>query len=267
MPDRILKESICTSDTLDRLTWFDEVFFYRLIVCCDDFGRYDARPMILKNRLFPLKDDLTTKAVEASLLRLTTVGLVMTYVCDGRPYLQLKTWGRYQRIRAKHSKFPAPVDGCGNPLSTDSKCRQMSPYSNANANAKCECGSDAREESPQPPTDPEFGRAMAHYQQVLGTCPSPIVIQDVKACLSGGMASDVICEAIDETARANPNRPAAYCRRILAAWQREGVRDAASLRAYKGRKPQGAPPGPDISDPNSYREEELPEWARKPVKS
>ena len=53
--NRIIKESICASDTIDQLTYFEEVFFYRLIVNCDDYGRFDARLPILKARLFPLK--------------------------------------------------------------------------------------------------------------------------------------------------------------------------------------------------------------------
>ena len=47
MPNRIIKETICTSDTIERLTPFEETFFYRLIVNCDDYGRMDARPAIL----------------------------------------------------------------------------------------------------------------------------------------------------------------------------------------------------------------------------
>lgn len=46
MPNRIIKESICTSDTLSRLSDFQENFFYRLIVSVDDYGRLDARPAI-----------------------------------------------------------------------------------------------------------------------------------------------------------------------------------------------------------------------------
>ena len=55
MPNRIIRESICTSESIDGLSWFEEVLFYRLIVSCDDFGRYDGRAAIIKNRLFPLK--------------------------------------------------------------------------------------------------------------------------------------------------------------------------------------------------------------------
>ena len=56
MPNRILKESICTSDEIETLSAFQETFFYRLIVNCDDYGRMDARPKILASKLFPLKD-------------------------------------------------------------------------------------------------------------------------------------------------------------------------------------------------------------------
>ena len=32
MPNRILKDSICVSKDILRMSWFEEVFFYRLIV-------------------------------------------------------------------------------------------------------------------------------------------------------------------------------------------------------------------------------------------
>ena len=79
MPNRIIKESICTSDTIDGLSWFEEVLFYRLIVSCDDFGRFDGRPIIIKNKLFPLKENITVKSVSDAICKLSTVGLVILY--------------------------------------------------------------------------------------------------------------------------------------------------------------------------------------------
>ena len=55
MPNRIIKESICTSDSINQLTPFQEVFFYRLLVNCDDYGRLDARPEVLASKLYPLR--------------------------------------------------------------------------------------------------------------------------------------------------------------------------------------------------------------------
>lgn len=108
MPNRIIKESICTSDSIDALSWFEECLFYRLIVNCDDFGRFDGRAAIIKNRLFPLKENLTIKAVEAAVQRLANIGLVVLYVFEDKPYLYLRTWDEHQTIRAKKSKYPDP---------------------------------------------------------------------------------------------------------------------------------------------------------------
>lgn len=112
MPDRIIRESICTSETLNQLTDFEERFWNRLIVNCDDYGRFDARPAILKGRLFPLMDNKTLKNVSDALTALASVGLVKLYQVDGKPFLQVVTWEKYQRIRAKRSKFPPPDETC-----------------------------------------------------------------------------------------------------------------------------------------------------------
>ena len=125
MPNRIIKESICTSETLDKLNWFEEVFWYRLIVTCDDFGRMDARIPILKSRMFPLKPGVTNKAVELALKKLSTVGLVALYEFEGRPYLQLVTWNKHQQKRANNSKYPDPDISRNQLISDDISCNQM----------------------------------------------------------------------------------------------------------------------------------------------
>lgn len=131
MPNRIIKESICTSEEVEQLNAFQETVFYRLIVNCDDFGRMDARAKILKSKLFPLKD-VRVETIEAALEALASAELVILYEVDGKPFLQMKTWGKHQQIRAKKSKYPAPVGICdglptddnqGNHLiADDSKC-------------------------------------------------------------------------------------------------------------------------------------------------
>lgn len=121
MPNRILKESICTSDSIEVLSWFEEVLFYRLIVKCDDYGRYDGRPAIIKGNCFPLKD-VTNKDIEKALDKLSAAGLVRVYEAQGRPYLQLVTWERHQTIRAKKSKYPAIEETCMQMQSDACKC-------------------------------------------------------------------------------------------------------------------------------------------------
>ena len=92
MPNRILKESICRSEEIDSLSWFEEVLFYRLIVTCDDYGRYDGRAKVIKGTCFPLKD-ITEKDIDKAINKLASVGLVKVYEVQQKPYLQLVTWG------------------------------------------------------------------------------------------------------------------------------------------------------------------------------
>lgn len=129
MPNRILKESICRSEEIDSLSWFEEVLFYRLIVICDDFGRYDGRTKIIKGSCFPLKD-VTEKDIDKALDKLSAVGLVRVYKAQGRPYLQLVTWAEHQRIRNQKSKYPGYTCDCELLLSNDSKGQQKEASDN-----------------------------------------------------------------------------------------------------------------------------------------
>ncbi len=143
MPNRIIKESICRSDSIDSLSWFEEVLFYRLIVVCDDYGRFDGRAAIIKGLCFPLKD-VTVKQIEKSLSKLVSVGLVRRYESGGRPYLQMSTWEKHQQIRAKRSKFPPPDETCNQMISNDIKCSRNPIQSESNPNTKKDmCKADA----------------------------------------------------------------------------------------------------------------------------
>lgn len=107
MPNRILKERICTSGDIAKLSWLEEVFFYRLIVTVDDYGLFDARIPILKSRLFPL-DDITNGTVEACLNKVRSLGMVSTYRVKDEPYLEIVSWESHQQIRSQKAKFPKP---------------------------------------------------------------------------------------------------------------------------------------------------------------
>ena len=127
MPNRIIKESICTSDTIEQLSWFEEVLFYRLIVNCDDYGRFDGRIIVIKNRLFPLRNNITAKSIENAINKLVSVGLVCCYMANGKPFLYLPTWNEHQNVRAKRSKYPEPSEETdeNNLHTSDCKCMQM----------------------------------------------------------------------------------------------------------------------------------------------
>jgi len=129
VPNRILKESICTSDTIDELTEFQEVFFYRLLVNCDDYGRMDGRTKILSSKLFPLRP-ISIDLIERAIDKLMDVGLITQYVVGGKTYIQVTSWNKHQQVRARRSKYPSPdedemkavADVCKQMISDDIKC-------------------------------------------------------------------------------------------------------------------------------------------------
>lgn len=110
MPNRIIKESICTSEDINNLTSDEEVFFYRLMVNCDDFGRMDARPQVLLAKCFPLRIGKTkTIDIEKWIQSLAKQKLITIYRVDGKEYLFLTKWEKHQQRRAQNSKYPTPI--------------------------------------------------------------------------------------------------------------------------------------------------------------
>lgn len=146
MPNRVIKESIKRSPQIDSLTWFEEVVFYRLIVTADDYGCVDGRPVLLKNELFPTKDNVTRKSVEDAIRKLVSAGLLRAYEVNGMPYLLFPTWEKHQRIRNKRRKYPEPTE---KDFLTASCCQMT-----ADCPPESESESESKSESKSPPTPP-----------------------------------------------------------------------------------------------------------------
>lgn len=107
MPNRILNSSICVSDSIDALTFFQEAFFYRLLVSVDDYGNFDARAKVIRAAAFPLKD-VSLEDIEEALDALEAQGMLQFYTVNGRRYIHLTGWTRFQRLRNSKHKYPAP---------------------------------------------------------------------------------------------------------------------------------------------------------------
>lgn len=125
MPARIIKQSICTSESMASLTWFEQILFIRLIVSADDYGRFDARPAIIRGALFPLDDGVTVKAIRDALHKLSTQGMINLYEVGGKPTLELTAWCKHNKPRAKESKYPAPPECFDQTQASANKCKQM----------------------------------------------------------------------------------------------------------------------------------------------
>ena len=165
MPNRIIKESIHTSEDVNRMTDFQFRLWISLITYVDDYGRGDARPAVIRGACFPLRDRLTNKDVEAALNALADIGCVGLYEVDGRPYLYFPAWKSHQIIRNAKSKYPAPDGNCTQLQSIESNCNQLhaieskclrNPIQSESESESESNGCDAREARPNtrftPPT-------------------------------------------------------------------------------------------------------------------
>ncbi len=160
MPNRIIKESITTSETLAKLSGDEERHFWRLIVQADDYGYLDARPEVIRAKGYAMMlDTIAPEKLEVYTLGLAKVGLLHLFLSDGKRYGHFPTWEKHQQIRAKRHKYP-PVTSCEGTcnqlISCDITCQQVlasapviqsesnpNPNPESNPNPKRESGAKA----------------------------------------------------------------------------------------------------------------------------
>lgn len=144
MPQRLLRPTLRQSKRWNRLSWFDQSFYIRLLTIADDYGRYEADPELLRSELFPYGDPdghaVSVPTIVSSLRTFASKDLIVLYEVDSKQYLQLLRWK--ERARTE-SRFPEPV--CGH-LTAD--CGQMT----------ADCGQmSASPPSPSPSPSPYKG--------------------------------------------------------------------------------------------------------------
>ena len=240
MPNRIIKESICTSDTLAKLTWFDQCLFFRLIVLADDYGRYDGRAAIIKGQGFPL-NSVTDKQIEDSLSHLASAGIVDLYSVGGKPYLQIETWEKHQRVRNSRQKYPAPETDCRNSPQLAASRREL-PQDAALIQSESLSESESESNSPlaggsacareAAPTARQG--VIAAYVSRINPTPSETCIAELTSfCDSMGAA---VCLRAMDIALDEKKTAWSYIRAILLDKKQRGVRSLADWDALAQRK-------------------------------
>ena len=286
MPNRIIKESIITSETLAELTGDEERLFWRLIVLADDFGRFHGDQLLLRPMCFPrLIDRVSQSEFDTWFARLCSpeIDLIRPYEVDGKRYVQITTWDKHQQRRAKKSKFPAPptnasanqqplahVDTCTQMISDDSTCNQMpanvpvfeNVFENENDHAggreTSSSSSDGQALSlqPEPEVIPE-----REWERLAGRVVTSTQSQEIQQFLADGMEPEVIVWAI-ETAVAEGKRNWSYARGIIRNLFSEGdtpcltmaqVQEREATRQERSR----ADPPPEPDTPPEVTDAEL----------
>lgn len=165
MPNRIIKESICTSEKIAALSDFEFRLWIGLITQADDAGRGDARPAIIKGHVFPLRDQVTAKAISTGLHALATVQLVSLYTVGGKPIYWLPGWSEHQRIRDCKPKYPAPEEADDIPPQPAATCGN-SPQTAAHGGSRGRESESESESNPNPKESAPARYAHGQYQWV-----------------------------------------------------------------------------------------------------
>lgn len=108
MPTRMLRDWTA-SKKVNGVSEHAEIFFTRLIMKVDDYGRYYADEQLLLAYLFPLRMEQWQQRIAGCMAELASAGLIELYTAeDGRHFLQIKDFG--QRLRQKKKRFPQPIN-------------------------------------------------------------------------------------------------------------------------------------------------------------
>lgn len=105
MPNRVIRENLLDSEKFNELTPEDQMFFVRLMLVVDDFGKMDARPELLKSKCYPVSG-VSPSLVSNMTDTCQSVGLIEVYEVGGKRFLRILNFG--QRLRIKRSKYPNP---------------------------------------------------------------------------------------------------------------------------------------------------------------
>ena len=163
MPERLIREGILESEAVNRISPEAELFYRRVMSIVDDYGRFEWDVKKIRLRVFGYRFDWATEAKIAGWMSECEAELIVLYQVGAKKYFEIRNFG--QRLRAKRSKFPGPLD------STVSKenARQVSGKRHTDVgHVRSETESEAESE-----TESEASRECSGSQQGLKLEPSP----------------------------------------------------------------------------------------------
>ena len=147
---RMIRIGFIDSEKVAALPWRTECFFTRLLLSADDYGLFDARPTVLRTRLFPLHlDQMSNQDIQDCLHQTEEAGLVRVYRVNGKEYVEIFNYGQRQRGKPK---FPLPPDYGGNtPRNAADYCSlpHSAAYTETETETNTKTESETKEASPE----------------------------------------------------------------------------------------------------------------------
>jgi len=109
VPSRVIKETIWTSPNLNSISPLAERHFYRLLTAADDWGCFEATPLVVKGKCYPLRPETKVEDIEVWQKELADNDLIRFWEVGGRQYGYFLTFDSHNSLTAKHSPLtPCP---------------------------------------------------------------------------------------------------------------------------------------------------------------
>lgn len=109
MPSRrMIDPAFWQSETVASLNIEQRYLFIGLFSNADDQGRLRGHSALIRNTVFPY-DEIALEQIERDLKTLESIGAIILYQIDGKTFIQITNWWKYQHPQwAYPSEFPAP---------------------------------------------------------------------------------------------------------------------------------------------------------------
>lgn len=109
MPSRrMIDPAFWQSETVASLNIEQRYLFIGLFSNADDQGRLRGHSALIRNTVFPY-DEIALEQIERDLKALEAVGTIILYQVDGKTYIQIANWWKYQHPQwAYPSEYPSP---------------------------------------------------------------------------------------------------------------------------------------------------------------
>lgn len=233
MPIRLLRPGLTTSKRFNRVSWFAQALYVRLITLADDYGRLEADPELLRSLCFPFGDsDSNPLSIDSICQQMTALcgqNLIIAYEIDGKKYAQITKWK--ERVRTE-SKLPPPPK--------NEKCQQMPVTCQSSASI---CGlMTASPPSPSPSPSPSptpllgVGRVQQPRQQMPADAGHlPAEVESSQKRIEGVRSAAQVLSSVNVGAlypvieAARKSLSAAYGRPLLNHWPYDEEHALANL--------------------------------------
>ena len=125
------------SESLAKVSLGAQLMFFKLLPLPDDHGCFDARPAVIRGKLFPLElARISEKQIGTWLSELHSVDCIRLWLhVDGIQYGVFPKWERHQVIRSLHNrKTPSPPESLLADSKGDGTCNQPHAHARLNPN-------------------------------------------------------------------------------------------------------------------------------------